>query len=342
MRTYDNTRLSTYKKCPRKYYFRHVRDWRTEGLSVDLGFGLAWHDAMDIVWAGAQHEDSQTAVREAAFARFCETWTEQGFPDPYNTPAEEFEKYKTKTPGIAQNMLYNYISQRWSFLQSIQLIAIEKPFMVPLYPDRSDLFYIGRNDKIFRTPDESIITAEHKTTGSYKADGGFRDDYLEQWSPNSQVDGYCYSGHMEYGDDFSGVWVDAALAHKKVHDKFKFIPVARNTGHLDAWLYETRDWIARIEDELENLEHYRMADPMQRPNTYLPGFPKETGACWDYGKPCPYKDVCTFVSNPETLHEPPQGFIVDKWEPFDVLGIAALLNEPDNADQKGLMGDEDA
>lgn len=49
-RVYDNTRVSEFRTCPRKYYYRHVRHWKPTEDRLPLIFGGAWHAAMDVVW----------------------------------------------------------------------------------------------------------------------------------------------------------------------------------------------------------------------------------------------------------------------------------------------------
>ena len=310
---YDNTQLSAYKDCPRKYYLRHVRHWRSEGISLDLVFGLAWHDAMDIVWQLANESCTPDEILPLAYAQFSETWLEEGGPDMEEIDlASASPKLQVKNPGNASEMLYHYIDQRWDFLNTIELLAVERPFMVPLYEDRDDIQYIGRRDKDFRY-EGRVIVGEHKTTGSYKKGGPFRDDYIASYSPNSQVDGYLFASHMTYGNEAKGVWVDAALCHKTVHNGFKFIPVDRAIEQLDAWLSETREWIDRIENEKHHYINYSNLD-----RSYLDCFPKNTGACSMYSG-CSYQDICRFIANPARETSPPAGFIEEEWKPFEIL-----------------------
>jgi hypothetical protein len=49
-KVYDNTRTSEFRTCPRKFYYRHIRDWRPGEDRRPLLFGGAWHAAMDVVW----------------------------------------------------------------------------------------------------------------------------------------------------------------------------------------------------------------------------------------------------------------------------------------------------
>lgn len=327
---YDNTKLSTYKSCPRKYFFRHVMHWRQEGIAVDLTFGLAWHEAMDMVWQLANQSAPHRDILQVAYAAFKAKWLEEGLPDPDTAPPEAFDSFKAKTPGIAFQMLNSYIANRYKFLQNIELLGVEKPFMVPIFPQSSNIFYIGRLDKVFRS-DGRVITGEHKTTGQYQGSARdnstrFRDDYIQSWSPNSQIDGYNYAGRMLYGSDFKAVWVDAVLCHAKVHDKQKFIPIDRGISHLDSWLSDTRSWIARVQEDEYNFE-------LESEQTHMESFPCNTGSCYDYGRPCSYKDVCQFISNPRLMDGPPEGMVVDKWEPFDILGITEMLQSEAEEEQ---------
>ena len=42
----DNSKLSTFRLCQRKYFFEHVLGWLPDSLNIDLHFGTAHHEAM--------------------------------------------------------------------------------------------------------------------------------------------------------------------------------------------------------------------------------------------------------------------------------------------------------
>lgn len=324
---YDNTRVSCMKTCPRKYYFRHRRDWVREGKKAALTFGLAWHAAMDVVWDQAKSSLSDLSLAQLAMISFMQTWTDEGFPSQEEWSPELDTYYAPRTPGIAHEMLIAYISQRRDFIRDVEVLSIEQPFAVPL---DDSTFYIGRLDKVFRMKGK-VIVAEHKTTSLYKKDGPFRDSYLESWSPKGQIDGYIHAIHMLYGEEAHAVWIDAALVHKKIHDGFKFIPVMRQTSQLDAWLYETQHNIMRIEQEIEAEEDQKdqkLLDSSMKLESlkYLRAWPKNDTSCDDFAG-CSYRELCKMLPNPMNVEEPPLGFKCDHWEPFDVLGIEKLALE---------------
>lgn len=316
---YDNTRITAFKECPRKYYYRHVRDWRREGTATALIFGLSWHEAMDIVYAMAHSDATDSEITDAAHAEFCKTWEEQGLTPWHLIDVELENEIAPRTPGIAKEMIRNYIKERRDFIRKCTVVDIERPFMVPLFPDEN-IYYIGRLDKTLGL-NGRIIIVEHKTTTAYKVQGNFRTDYLESWSPNSQVDGYLHAAHLCYQQDKIELWVDAALVHKKIHNGFKYIPVSRLTAMLDVWLSETRHWIDGIQRELKNLTAEK-----QMGVQVMKSFPKNTSSCSNFAG-CSYRDLCKVLVNPEELAEAPLGYVEEKWEPFDILNIQSILDK---------------
>jgi hypothetical protein len=290
-------------------------DLVSEGTPLALVFGLGWHDAMDVVWvminAGETDEDK---ILQAAMARWKENWQDRGLPFPLTL--EKQEKFAPRTPMIAAEMIVNYIRARGDFIRDVELISVEQPFAVKLYADDTPVRYIGRFDKIVRHPQHGILIIEHKTTSMYSKASGFRSDYITSWSPNSQIDGYLHAAHMLYGKDVRGIWIDAALVHKTVHNKFRFIPIDRQFEQLDQFLHETRDWITRIENDTNN------------PPVGYDGFPKNTGSCSMWAG-CTYRDLCKFNPKPHDILSNHPGFKVEHWEPFDILNIADLDLPPE-------------
>lgn len=328
MKYYDNTRISSFKDCPRQFYFRHIRHWRKAGNAPALAFGLAWHDAMDVIWGLASSTEADSKIVSAAMSRFLQTWTNEGFPDWDEWSPELDAQLSPRTPGIAAEMLQEYISLRRPYLRGVKMLGIEQPFAVPIHPKWDDVYYVGRLDKVIENDKGDIIVGEHKTTTSYAASGPtipFRYNYIHSWSPNSQIDGYLHAAHSIYGSQVTDVFVDAALVHKKIHDGFKFIPVSRALEMLDGFLVDTHYWIDLIEKEKEKLDEQRSKPT---PDLMM-AFYKNTNQCDGKYSPCSYKDICKFCPNPETIIDPPEGFIEDKWEPFNVLELdkIGLSNE---------------
>ncbi len=321
-RYYDNTRTSTYGKCPRKYYMRHQRHWVGIGIAVPLSFGLGWHSAMDIVWDNIHLELEQLAT--LALAAFERKWVESGLQLMESAAPEDIERWGYRNPGTAFDMLIEYILERRSFIEECEIIAVEKPFAVPITADDPDLFYIGRIDKVVRR-NGRVLGIEHKTSSLYKKDGYFRSDFVDSFSPNNQIDGYFHALKMMYGDEAEMILVDAALVHKTVHDGFKFIPVKRATQHLEAWLWEINNRIADMDKDLDRLEYLQSGQRLHNDDDVcLRCFTKQTEECIGKYGHCSYLDICKMEPNPELITHIPDGFKVEEWNPFDVNKIASL------------------
>lgn len=299
-RFYDNTMLGTYKECPRRYYLRHRLGWRGQGTAMPLSFGLSWHAGMDIVWQFVHKLDKST-LRETAFAAFMETWIEQGLPEELNI--EQLDWWAPRVPSTAHEMYHHYIESRWPVLMQARLLASEQPFAVPL-PNTQGVWYVGRLDKVIDYQAQ-VLALEHKSTTEYKKDGGFKIDYIEGWFNDSQIKGYEFGGSLFF-PGLAGVWVDAALVHKTVHDKFRFVPVAHQQILLEEWLLNTVEWVNRIEVD----KHW----------------PKNEGACYGKFGRCQFLDICRTRATPEEGEAPPEGFIKEFWEPFDILQLQKLVD----------------
>jgi len=312
---YDNTMLSCYRACPRSYYFRHVRDWRPDTKASYFAFGSGWHAMMDVTWALADAEVSDIEILEVACKEFDKIWHDEGFESD-SIDVDSTSDFRS--PGLARDMLLSYIHTRRQHIKQIKVIDFEKPFAVPLPIDNT--FYIGRIDKIY-TDIEGIWIGEHKTTSSYKKDGGFKSNFLDSFSPNSQIDGYMYSGTMNYGKDFAGVMVDAALVHRSVK-AFKPIYIMRAEYNIEAWMWETCYYINEIESNGEALQDLNILS-----NDYLTAFPKNTCSCSSYQgyDRCKFRQLCKYGNlNPHTWEVVPENYVEDHWEPYDVLELSKL------------------
>lgn len=324
MRFYDNTRVSSFRTCPRQFYFRHIKHLSPTRTRYPLVFGSSWHDAMDVVWeelcklTSIPSDETKINIAQKAWEAFQKRWVEEGLTPPKDMGTDELKLIQPRDPYNALEMLYNYVDERAPRLcrKDFELVEIEKPFAVPLDPEDETLFYVGRLDKVFKFQ-EAHYFGEHKTSSlSTRGGKSFQSSFIDSFSPNSQVDGYLYVGHMLYGDKFKAVWIDGALVHKETHDLFRFLPVERRFSQLDAWLWECRDWIDRIEGNSEAAEQTSPNDP------YMSAFAKNTGACNNYGR-CDYMDICKMWANPVGKEIPP-GFEDKKWSPFDELKLAKL------------------
>ena len=312
---YDNTRIATYKENPREYFLRHVLHWTVESShkAVPLVFGGSWHAGMDAVWGAGVDASNKDRV-ELAMINFRNEWELNNYK--WNLSLEEQEELGARTPGTAHEMYYNYIAQREAILKNSRTLGIEQPIAMP-FPDMKDTWYVGKLDKVIEY-NGMIHILEHKTTSIYRIKGNFDNDYLESWNTASQVKGYQMAGSIYY-PKLQDVWVDCALVHKKVHDGFKFVPVSHRWELLKSWITSTRRWIEEIQRETE--EYERVGD------LSLGTFRMNDDACYTkYGR-SPFLDIYTTIDDPSKLDGPPPGYMVEKWEPFDMLKLDQLVHK---------------
>lgn len=294
-RFFDNSMLDLFRVCPRKFYYRAIRHWELDGEKVALIFGSSWHASMDYVWTNPD------CTLDQAFKAFQDVW------NPKMEGKEDFDLFP-RTPARAKEMLDDYLKRYRTFLRNIKLVAVEKPFIVPLSEEFQNLFYIGKWDKLYKDGNYLYIT-DHKTSSS------FASTWLNSWSPNGQVDGYLFAGHMEYGEQFKGVMIDGALVQKTKIDFLK-IPVERQSDMLDNWKWEVLEWIGWIKYYEELLLQERQLVKSGNGSNFLRSFPKCTTSCTSYYGSCPYLNLCKFVTNPDLISEPPMGYIESEWKPF--------------------------
>jgi hypothetical protein len=277
---------------------------------------------MDVIWSGGTTEEALSAWRESM--------QDSGFDVGASTAMHNINFDDLHTEKVAKNMLKNYVDRYSNFLRQIELIAIEQPFAVPLSPDPSDkTSYVGSIDKVYRKQNH-IIFVDHKTTKAYKKDGPFRADYLESFSPDAQMEGYMYAGALTYQDNFRGMRIDNALVHKTVHNGFRMLPLEKSFELLDQWLIETQQYISNLIDEYNDL--FKHWDHWKK-NSVLPLFLRRTEECNHYAG-CTYKNICKFNPNPLKLDvdDPPEGFEVSRWSPFDEIALNKLQLTPGEDD----------
>lgn len=320
VRIYDNTQIIDAQKCPRFHYLRHT-EWLTdENTKIWFDFGAAWHSAMDIIWKQMSDRVKPAVVCDRAFEAWCAEWEDRGRPGPDDLDEDNMVEMGIRNPMVAHEMIHYYVERRSRLFQNktFRLISVEEPFAVPIAEDGS-ILYTGRWDKVISL--EHVIRGiEHKTTTAYKWPRNLREEYLNSFVPNNQIDGYIYSGKAKYGKKFRGIYVDIALVHKDIHDCFEMLPIERDDGALDAWLWETHYWIGEIERNRQALASVRSTDP------YMAAFPKKTASCYQFPHNCQYlKAVCNACHNPMGLKKnPPEGFKAEKWEPFDYLQLEKI------------------
>ncbi len=157
-----NSSITTFRRCPREYYFKYVLNRKARHKSDALKFGTLFHLGLNAWWTC-----EGSAVSKLADAIYAVRVGPQG------DGTDPFELVK------AECLLAGY-SARW-FDSDLKTIAVEKNFRTPLIEDEYDHPYgpvshgydlAGSIDAIAQSKGEvsrrepSLHIIEHKTTSS--------------------------------------------------------------------------------------------------------------------------------------------------------------------------------
>lgn len=294
---FDNTLLTSYKDCPRKFFLRHRLSLTSSGSKDALDFGLAWHGALENLWISHSPELASQA--------FLKVWTEECARSwPLSIPDQE--RLGARTPQTAFAMIESYMKDRRSLMESHKVIGNEQKFAVRLCEDLPPIVYIGRLDKVLQSQEGDILVLEHKTTSAYSIAKGFQDSFVESWCPNSQIDGYQYVMSRVWPDRHTKIMVDASLVHKKERRNI-LIPVQRNPSQIESWRTDAMEWIKRLTtDEI---------------------WPQNTGSCMNYMTKCQFYDVCRYsIGLTPDMNVWGGHLKTEIWEPYDTSELLKAMH----------------
>jgi hypothetical protein len=112
-------------------------------------------------------------------------------------------------------------------------------------------------------------------------------------------------------EEVYGGYVDVSI-FKKSGNEHVTIPIMKNIGSLQEWLYRANDIFNQIEYDVNLLESNTPEKPV------LECFPHNENGCTAYNRKCKYYDLCMSWPNP-LKHiadgHTPSGFIVEVWDP---------------------------
>lgn len=304
----DYTALSSYMKCPRMFYFRHVLNLeRDSGPIIDLVFGLAWHSAL---------EEGYTALRDGAnlaavFAVSCDAF--QACWLKHRGDSFDYDSVAPKNPARALEMLRAYWDRFYSLDCESTILGVEVPFTLPLGDDFPN--YIGRIDLIMERGNKLEIF-DHKTS-KY-----FNQTFRTSFAQSFQMDGYLTVGKVNW-DKLPSVVVNGALCQKSKID-FERYTIRKQDSQTVRFLNDLRRWLRMVQSDMDILADLRDTVPdLTNPTTkdfVLPCFMRRTElACTAYFRDCSYLDLCQVRNNPETYRsKPPIGYRVSVWDPHNL------------------------
>jgi len=273
-RSIDNTALSSYMACPRRFYYSMIANRRHDGAGPPaLSYGSAWHKAMEVHY---KSNGDQELVRYAV----VQSWEPHSRPDDHRTLDRVLLEYKNylrmygATPEIEAANWGRTVG--WPENPLVE-IPTEVIWPEALHP------YAGKIDRVIEWQGLFYVE-DHKTTSQL---GPY---FFRQFDPDNQMMGYSWMAHLLTGLPIQGVRINAHCILKG-SSKFERQLVTYDFDRLREWAGENYNyWIRRIETDLAN------ASILMKPGDLVPpatAFGHNFSACHGKYGACAYVGVCT-------------------------------------------------
>lgn len=270
---WDSTSVTAFQTCPRKYYYSIVEGWQKYEKSVHLLFGGWYATALEsyhkLKAAGKTHDEALFSVVRAALVSTWEfeTSADGSRIDNSGNPWESLHNTKTRETLIRSIVWYLEefsVDNMPTVILSNGDAAVEYSFSLPM---ADGLLYCGHIDRLVEYSGGKYVQ-DQKTTGTTVTAKFFSD-----FTPDNQMSGYSWAGHIIFDVPVSGVIIDAAQIAVGF-TRFTRGFVQRPRQLIEDWHGNTLKTIARAKEAHEAQD-----------------YPMNFTACGNYGG-CPYREVC--------------------------------------------------
>ena len=271
----DNTSLSLYLTCPRKYYYTMIEQLEPKAQSAPLEFGILYHDAQQqFEIARAKGLTYWAAAREAI--RYALTATAK-MQNVMGTPRLAIwttnDSARTRET-LIRSLVWYFDEYENDSIETVLLSdgrpAVELSFKFDLGvtdPEGEAILYSGHIDRVIQLGGARWIK-DHKTTT-----GSLSDWYWNYFNPDNQMTGYITASNVVFDLECKGAIISAAQTGVSF-TRFARHPIRKTKEQLDEWLHATRFWVSQME------------------RSALEGnWPMNPQGCDKYGG-CPFRHVC--------------------------------------------------
>ena len=300
----DSSKLDTFQRCKRMYFFEYILGWRLDRPAHDLYFGQCWHLARE-----HQLLNGYSDVN-GAYDKFLYEYRKE-FPE------ETDDLYRPKDPYGAFLALKKFATDRQSDLLENELLLTETSGTVPISNHGRKLYY--RMDSVLRSKlNNKIFSWDHKSRK-----GSFNRQWTEQFQLSIQNGTYTHCLYCMYpieqvaGIEFCGTCFTylvrgSTQRSQGYHIDLLRVPSYKTPDQMNSWLWTVNRLYNDLEYEMELLSHCLEKD------TVLMAFPMNDTSCTEYFG-CVYHDYCISWQNPlQHCSEPPLGFREEYWNPAEM------------------------
>lgn len=296
----DSTKLQTYMRCPRQYFFEYILGWRRKSGYNDLAWGNAMHCALEYLMVnGVRLENVQPAYDN----HFLPAYRRE-----FGAETDEF--FIPKTPLNALRALIEYV-EHYRVVDSENLTLMTEVGGSVTINSLGDGLHF-RIDAIVANSAGKVFVLEHKTKG-----GAFNWQWEASFTLSPQVGTYTHVLYSFYPQDsVKGVVINGiSITKTKVKPPtiaFKRVPCWRTPRFMQQWLNTTNSWVEGIKRDFEVLSGESEGDLVMN------SFRQNPTACTGF-RGCPYLTECTTWNNPLQHYEyPPEEFDVRWWDPLEI------------------------
>ena len=304
----DSSKLDTWIRCRRWYFYEYILGWRLDYPNHDLHFGHAWHIAREHQLLNG-YQDVQ-----GAYNKFIEYYREV-------FSYEDDELHKPKTPTAVLSALMKFAEERQGDLTENEVVILDDTKMTEIsgkVPVDEDRFLYYRMDSIMRRrEDERIFSWDHKTTHEKYLNSRYWDEQFHLSIQNGTYTHclYCiFPVEQVLGVEFCGTGFTflsrgSSARSAGYHASFRRVPAFKTPDQMNTWLWTVNTLLDEIDRDMDRLFHCKESDPV------LMAFPMNPTSCTDF-RGCPYHDFCLAWQNPlQMCYEPPLGFKIEFWNP---------------------------
>ena len=235
---WDNTSLSIYKECPRKYYYAIVQGWRPKTVAAPLEFGKAYHDCLETYDAlratGLTQIDALGAAIRKAFT-LSENWPD--FDDNARTRITLIRSIIWYSEEYTHDEMVLYRLPDGN-------LGLELSFRFGLgfsSPSGEEYLYCWHMDKLALYGGQ-LYTVERKHTKLTLSSS-----YFEKYFFSAQITGYVYSGRVVLHEKIAGAIVEATQVGVNF-SRFGRAAINRVEDHLEEWRHDLQFWIRQAEE----------------------------------------------------------------------------------------------
>ena len=328
-RAWDNSSLSLFKACPRKYQLAIIEGWRPRGPKEALAFGGLFHKGLEIYdkarVGGLDHNQalrkaihglldylSPIEVRETATGTLVikshyvhgglvalpESIPEETVELVCHKPAFESNDNRRTIQTLIRSVVWYCDQFEHDAAKTVVLAdgspAVELSFRMALpleNPDGEPYLWCGHIDKLVEFGGYKYILERKHTVSTLS---GY---YFDRYSPNSQVSGYATSVDVFFGEPVAGTIIDAAQVAVGF-TRFQRGIAPRTAALKDEWLTATLHWIERAEQCAK-----------------AGYWPMNEESCMNYGG-CQFRGICSKDpgARPAALRAE---FVQEPWNPLE-------------------------